>query len=275
MPIARRVPSFDAASRGPMGPHGILLFVHIPKTGGTTFSKLLRRQFPPHEILWLDGHAAQHATTLAGLSAEQRRRLRCIYGHIDWGIDRGLDRAARYVTFLRHPVDRLVSAYYFALRRPEWGDHQPITEQRLSLHDFVTSPYAQWLHNGQTFALSGGDAWRGGTHDRLEQARAHLEEKGTFVGLTERFDESVLLCGARFGWADVRYGRVNVNRQRPALATVAAHTRAAIARANRQDLELYEIATRRLAERWRNAGPDITTQLAPFRRRNALYNLTW
>ncbi len=87
------------------------------------------------------------------------------------------------------------------------------------------------------------------------------------MGVTERFDESVVLLGRTFGWRDVRYVSANVAR------SGAPPTEAEldlVRRANQLDLELYEHACRLLDERIA-AEPEFAEALERFRRANARY----
>ena len=87
----------------------------------------------------------------------------------------------------------------------------------------------------------------------LEQAKRNLREELVFFGLTERFDESLVLAKRRLGLRSILY-RSPASDARPAQATGRVNTdrprgndvprrRARGRRAcNRYDIELYEYA---------------------------------
>jgi hypothetical protein len=87
------------------------------------------------------------------------------------------------------------------------------------------------------------------------------------VGLTERFDESILLLGHAFGWRDVRYVSVKVARQR---AELAPGDRALLERRNALDIDLYEHA-RAIVERRIAEADGFAAELEAFQRTNARY----
>ncbi len=246
-----------------------IIFVHIPKTGGMSFVPIITRNFHRKSVINLDGPLVSCAARLNALPEQTRAAIKCIYGHVPYGLHDSLARAAVYITLLRNPVDRMVSAYYYSLRRPEWGFHEDIIKQRLSLHDFVAGEASEELHNGQTRMLSGSDE-PVCTADALNMARRNLSQEFVLAGLTERFDESVLLCRRLLGLGGGFYQRKNVNRHRPPLHEIPPRTVALIEKRNSLDVELYDVAVRdfeRLIARF----SDLQSELARFRRWNAYY----
>ena len=93
------------------------LFVHIPKTGGTSISHILRGQ------LWLLNHhmPTQHLTAL---ECHQKSYSSCLL----WG------RRFSF-TFVRNPWDRIVSYYFY--QRYVLSAISIISEKNISLDDFI------------------------------------------------------------------------------------------------------------------------------------------
>src|SRR5688500_14297279 len=186
-----------AALRPPADP--TVIFVHIPKAGGTTLNRILQRQFPPQSVYRL-GVRGPAMERLAAMPPADRARLRLFTGHVGYGLHALLPQAATYVTMLRDPVARVVSGYRYVQRTPEHAHHQAVVAGRMSLTDFVQSGISKILvDNGQTRILSGepeaGHAIPFGacTPELLARAQANLDKHFAWVGLLERFDESVLL----------------------------------------------------------------------------------
>jgi hypothetical protein len=125
--------------------------------------------------------------------------------------------------------------------------------------------------NSQTRAIAGdiSTPFGGCSDEMLATAKAHLEERFTVVGLTERFDESLLLMGRAFGWSRLYYVAANVA---PSAEKVPPSPEAIelIRAANRLDVDLYAWATERL-ERAIADDPAFGAELERFRRRNRLY----
>jgi hypothetical protein len=236
-----------------------------------SFGTMMRRQFRRSATIHIDGTVPQVGQKLAALPEAQKAKVRFIYGHMPFGLHTHLPEGAVYVTMLRNPVDRIVSVYYYALRRPEWGVRDEIIGRRMSLHDFAISEAASEFNNGQTRLVSGSDD-RMISSSALESAIGNLRQHFVVAGLMERFDESVLLCRELLGWRRVYYRRRNVNRRRVRLEDVPRETIAAIERTNSLDLELYEIAARRFDELV-GEHPAVGRDLERFRRLNRVYSM--
>ena len=65
----------------------------------------------------------------------RRRRLRVVRGHLFYGVHECLPQGATYITMLRDPVARVLSAYYFVLRRPLNPLHRKLKKERLGVED--------------------------------------------------------------------------------------------------------------------------------------------
>src|SRR5271166_568043 len=108
-------------------PPEILIFFRMPKTGGHTMDAPLVHCFPgPQHFnaeVGFTGSALlirsreKIAEKYESLSLDERRAIRCVMGtHIPMGLHTLFDKPAKYFTIVRHPVDRVISSFYFTLR---------------------------------------------------------------------------------------------------------------------------------------------------------------
>ncbi len=217
----------------------MLVFLHIPKTAGQTMVPVLRRQFARGEVVNLNVEdASMTARTWRAVPSAQRARAKCVYGHLLLDPAMFGDKPANYITMLRDPVERSVSEYYYALRRPEHGLHRILRRERMTLDKFVTTDLVTQICNTQVRMLSAADG-PVQSEKFLDRALDNLERHVMLAGLTERFDETLLLCRELLGWRRLFYERTNVNRKRPPLSQLPARTLAALESVNRLDRELY------------------------------------
>jgi hypothetical protein len=248
----------------------IIIFLHIPKAGGSTMSKILAQQYSRAETLTLDDRERQIAQ-LKALPAAQRGQYRLIQGHLFFGLHRFIPLASTYITFLRRPVERVLSFYYYARTTPDHYLYPLVTTERLNLETLLAREVTLELRNGQTRLLA-GDEWedpqRVVTRAALELAKANLRTHFRVVGLLEEFDASLLLLCRAFGWHLPFYVKENVTKERPDETFLDAETRELIEEANRLDLELYEYARNLFAEQCRAAGDSFAEELDRFRRAN-------
>jgi glycosyltransferase involved in cell wall biosynthesis len=246
------------------------LFLHIPKTAGSTLLRILEREYEgsPQLRLYrpLEGPAAL-VRAVADLPEAERRAFRLVAGHMAFGIHALLPGPSTYVTLLRDPVDRVVSHYHYTRSRPDDPGHARALEGVRSLEDYVhRSPYARLVNDGQTrllgFRLEVGPV----VPDREALARAKdvLDRDDVVVGLQDRFDESLLLMVRAFGWGYPAVIDDNVGRDRPRLEDLAPSTVELIREHNALDVELYEHARRRV-ERDLASVPDLSDELATLR----------
>ena len=77
---------------------------------------------------------------------------------------------SKYITFLRDPVERLISHYHYVLRRPKHYLYEQVVKDGLSLSDYVTSDISPELSNHQVRMISGREDGELGLSD-LEQAK--------------------------------------------------------------------------------------------------------
>ena len=198
-----------------------IVFVHIPKTGGTSVREALFRARP--DAVNLCDYGADHASTSPlikllryGPDADLRR-LRDILedkpaytlcGHIKAGTFGPTFGAARLLTVLRDPVDRVVSNYRQCFRRREFAGSLMEFARRPDVRNAqfrFTHPYRldQWLFVA-----------------RLERLAADMAE------FAQILDAPILV------------DRANVAPEGP--AEISAAERREILALNEHDAELYE-----------------------------------
>ncbi len=216
----------------------MLMFLHLPKTGGTTLSAILRdlysgRPYLDHESL--DNRPA----TLHDLTKEQRASLVLAMGHYRWGLHQTLGCAPHYITLLRDPVERVLSTYSFLVLQGYPG-YEALAGT--SLEAFLDLSHE--ARNLQMRMLSGaGDEEDGDP----EQAAANLKSC-LAVGTTERFNDSLRLFRRRLGWPETAYPHKNVTRKRLLRRDVTPAVLRKIERLNAHDQELWLLSGRLLQQ---------------------------
>ena len=238
-------------------PNGLIAFLHIPKTAGSTLNSILAGEYAPdecHEIMmrgmsWILPKPAIIRRPLISFSKIRRLRaavrnqagLRLVRGHFDLSIARHLPADTRFFTLLRDPVERAISHYYHYRRRLVDRVH-PLA-MRSTLTEWVSACGLVEMDNGQTRRLAGEMNLPCGrvTPAMLERAMSRLAQFAV-VGITERFDESLLLLQDAFGWRCQRAAASNVGENRPPRVEASAAALQAIEDCNRFDRELYRFA---------------------------------
>jgi hypothetical protein len=251
--IARELGLSQAPAPGG-GP--LIAFVHIPKTAGGTVSAMFLTAYSNQGLHKAGNYmrGPEQAIGKVSKSPEAWRAWRgkggrVSMGHMPYAAFRGhMPPDTLYMTFLREPVDRVLSHYHrhIARRNPrragQSGNFGRVRAESLE-HAFEIAP--ERLSDLQTrFLCDRPD------HDGPLPASAVDEAKRNlstfeFVGLQEHFDESMARLKRVLGLEAIgsdAYESRHVSSDRPTVDELPADERALIAEHNRLDAELYEFA---------------------------------
>jgi Sulfotransferase family len=199
-------------------------------------------------------------------------------GHVPYGLYREyLPADARYMTFLRDPVDRVLSHYYRHRPRKQSKRELPgrVSGGKIttaSLEEALAEPPLAELSNLATRFLCSDPSPMGELPpSALEEAKANLR-KFVFVGIQERFEESIVLLQRTLGLGLVPYLNRHIGIDRPALDEIPAAQRRLIEKCNRLDAELYAFASDLFDDALPAADASFTTDVETLRRLSAELN---
>jgi len=253
-------------------PDETVIFCHVPRTAGTTINRIIERQYGPQEDYWI-GRDSPDDQELRAMSPARRAQIRMLRGHVPFGLHECFPGTCAYFTLLREPIERVISFYFFVRREPEHYAHEALLAKDMTLQRYVESWQTPVTSNFATRMLSG--TWAGTPGEPCDKgtlalAKHNLDEQFAVVGLTERFDETLLLLKRRFGWRTAYYRQHNVTRSRPSQETLSAETLAVLREHNRLDLVLYDHAKALFEKQVAAAGPDFAHKVRRFQRVNRL-----
>ena len=159
-------------------------FLNIPKTDGVSLHHLLADTAGPYLHL-------RHPHERCWPSAAIWTRFKGCGGHLTWteAERRGFLKGYK-LTFLRDPVERILSQYSFA-RLPALGNlPDAVQARRFDLDELLRHSAGRLgsFWNAQTFFLSGLDPRETKLESHLASALENLE-KFDFVGTSEHFAE--------------------------------------------------------------------------------------
>lgn len=248
-----------------------LIFLHIPKAAGSTLHPVLERHYSKHTRYTLPpGQTRQ----IESLSQDELKRIRLLKGHMPFGMHTYLEGRSRYITLLRHPAERVVSHYYYVKRRPAHELHR-LVFGGMSLADYASAGLSGEMDNGQVRLLSGHDQdipCGQCTRDLLDTAKSNIEQYFAVVGLTERFDESLVLMAIELGWNWTPYYlNRNVTKNKPIAKQVDPIALKAIEQANPLDFELYGWAVQRFQDQLAQHKSRVEEGMVRLDRANRLY----
>ncbi len=241
-----------------------LVFLHVPKTAGTSFTAVLDARFREEEIC-----PAYYWKELFAIPRERLQAYRLVRGHFEYAVTELL-RDVRIITMLRDPVARTVSHYRYMATLA----HHPLREvfAGVPLPELLEDPeIGRQMVNPQVYyfgrdldlevlrrnlAPEGPEIYpwdnRPGQRElSLERARERLAT-AAFVGLQERFDDSLLLLAETFGWnPPAESTRLNVTPGRSKKDGIPGEWLEAARARNDLDMALYTFATELFEARYR------------------------
>jgi len=215
-----------------------VIFIHVPKAAGTTLNRLIEWEYPLLKIYSVDPYFFRWSRAhLWRLSKDRLTRFRVFKGHMMFGLHEILPQPATYITILRDPVDRVMSAFYFARNYKLHPLYWKFSRENWTLEDFVTRLPRD---NVQCKFIAGAVYKEPCTAEICERAKENLVRHFSVVGLLERFEESLALMKLRFGWTLKNYSSFNVARTRPHKRDLPKSTLDLIQERNHFDIELYQ-----------------------------------
>ncbi|WP_421901634.1 sulfotransferase family 2 domain-containing protein [Maridesulfovibrio sp.] len=248
--------------------HSPFFFLHIPKTAGTTLNHIFAARFPEESICSV--YTKEENEFLKNISAEELDRIQLVQGHIfvhdfDEFFSGFLGKYA--FTFLRDPVARVISEYNFLRTWPDNHLYRYLNDEKVSLTEYVSSQRPELIYRGKnlmTRSLCGAvDDGR----SMLERAMENLQRLHLF-GLTERFDESLLMLKRMMNLENILYEKHNVRKKR---SKVTEEELAVIKEYNSQDIQLYDFAVELFEQRVNELGDDFKSELSLFKKMNERY----
>ena len=191
-----------------MSSEPLQVFIHVPKTAGSSFRAVIERNVPPERRVNLD---SAFGTTLAQALWSARNQLptaTIVYGHVERRVHDMTDRDCAYFTILRDPVERVLSLYRFIKYDfPVHPMHAVLNAPDMTLQRWIEGRPAMTC-NVMTKMLSGqASEYEPDTPAMLPFAIKALHGLSA-MGIQERYNESVDLISATFGWTPV-YEAVN------------------------------------------------------------------
>lgn len=227
-----------------------IAFVHLMKTGGQTIRAILQKNFGPNHC---DMLLMEEATPRDWRWVKTCYPfLRSVRGHCVLPGDNILEQYypnSRYYTFLRDPIKRAISHYRF---REQSGD--------------ALAPLEDWLKDYGDYMC-----YRLAGERNASAAIEVIEKQIEFVGLTERFDESLLLWRHWVGLAEADLNYQTVNKRKVSESEVkkdtAPKTIEMIREFHQEDQKLYDYVSETVfpqqIEKW---GNQLDEELAQFER---------
>ncbi len=230
------------------------LFLHIQKTAGTSIVELARPHYGSSMISHGDfiGHEPkEHVNTLF------------VSGHFGYDYAKELMSSRYSFTFLRDPVERILSFYFFCkiqqhdqfsiykiarsrdlLSFLEAASDDPVIKKNIWNNQVWQLSHGYFLKNKQTL-LDAREVWQYSPNELLELAVSHLDNF-SYVGFTETFehDRDVIMKALGLPIPEQKV-IANTTHDRPRVEDLSANVKNILDDLTMLDRQLYAIALSR------------------------------
>lgn len=203
-----------------------VVFIHIPKTGGTTLKDILIRDYGEDNYY--------EYTSDFGVPDISSIDKQVISGHINFNYS--LDGNI-LLTLLRNPIDRIISHFGHVL----YNDHPSKEYAEKGLEYYAANPHHPQLDNGMIRQIINKMDLPVGSINRLHLNKA-INKLGSFtsVGILEQFDDFVADLYQKGIIKSTDY-EIKNRKNADLSGVLTPQAEAAIINNNRFDIELYNI----------------------------------
>jgi Sulfotransferase family len=270
-----------------LAPPPVLIFFHIPKTGGITMKNVFMNCLPgqyfdcdlgaPVTALSVRS-TARVAEKFHQLPVGRQRAVRCMVGeHISMDVAAIFDRPSKFFTIVREPVDRVISNFFFN-RTLTYLPCYPFIKD-LTLEEYLDSGIGLDHNNHQVRMLSGcpeldvpwdPEGRRISTppveRRHLDMAKRNIEERFIVAAPMEKYAALVWFLKRLYGWPTHRifFQVRNQTPNRPSLDAVSETTRKRLETLNQYDIELYEWVKDRFIKQIDPLEPNFSREVRRF-----------
>lgn len=184
-----------------------IAFLHVPKTGGKTFRQICKKQFKSCKDFKISNQ--KRLAWLWDRDLADLMMIDLIHGHFPYYAVAHLPRRFKFFTWLRDPVDRVVSQYHYwryGNRIFDLPSTKIVRETKMSFQDYMDNKsrsFRYWIFAYTTFFGAAEDGDRDtveGIERCVEQAVRTLTTNFDFVGITERYKEGLIYLQKKYGF---------------------------------------------------------------------------
>jgi len=224
----------------------IFAFCHIPKAGGTTLANILKSQYTSDQIISVG--PIKNSLNFKELKAKKSEYFidkKIILGvHFKFGIHKLItpnEVSVKYFTFLREPVSRIVSLYYYIKSNPNHQHYNRIINNKISLKEFVNSDMTLELDNWMIRQLANIKVEdRQVNQEHLVKCQEILDSHFALVGIMENFNDDLIKLADILNWdSPPFYLKANVNKRKPKKDKISPEVLNSIQERNKYDIRLY------------------------------------
>ena len=244
-----------------------IVFIHIPKTAGTTFHSILHNKYRGAVFF---PNKKQKLTDIESLSDESLNKIEVFKGHFHFGLHQKLNKPVTHITFLREPIARTISSYNHLIRKLHNEPEKAFIKENYSLKELLTNGKVEYLDNCITRYLSGLKDLKFGEIDKsaYELALKNFDTYFDHFGICEKFDESLILLKNELNWSSTFYNKVNTADKKSYISSFDKDTLDLLKQYNQYDIKLYKHALRKFETKINAYEKNFHKEVNRFKKQN-------
>lgn len=229
-----------------------LIFFHIPKTGGSSFYKILETQYNKDEIFIVATHNPKKSYNDFE-KLKDKNKIKIIAGHNSLGIHKYLNDGYGYLSFFREPVDHFLSTFYY-IKNGNKNNRYHQNVKDISLQDFVFSEKVKQIqdfNNYQTRVMSNSYTNNIDTENisfdmfddsYLNKAILNIKNHFKYIFIHSEYNDSLKYLQNELGWSDKIFNvkKQNKTPDRPKPSDLSEEVKNKILEINQYDVSLFE-----------------------------------
>ncbi|MEZ4914432.1 MAG: hypothetical protein R2798_10295 [Chitinophagales bacterium] len=170
-----------------------LISIHIPKTAGTSFKKILENWYPSRLYNHYSHRSKPKKVRLRAYFSKNYRKNICINGHFNNNKGIGVKdyypewEELQYICFVRNSLSQAISNYNYIKKRIETNIRASNTQEKklVSSIDYYLNNYQEVLKNYLPFAIN------------LNNYKQLIEKHFVHLGCVEKFSQSIQHLGKK------------------------------------------------------------------------------
>ncbi len=203
-----------------------IISIHIPKTAGRSFLSILNAVYGNDQVAHYEAKQFQDKTVEEPKQfiTQLKSGIKVIHGHFYYNDIKELHKSnsAKIITWLRDPVERVISNYSFFIKRAREAESN---DELIKRKNETLLEYASLEKS----------------RNRMSKFIEGIElENFYFIGIMEFFENDIRTLSEKLKWKPVDIPKVNVNYDfKSNLPSITDKERKTITDLNKSDIELY------------------------------------
>ncbi|MFH0342812.1 MAG: sulfotransferase family 2 domain-containing protein [Chromatiales bacterium] len=223
-----------------LGP--LVVLVHTPKAGGTTFKSVLKAVYG--DRLLVANPAELSGADLARRIEAQRLHYQAFAGHHPYGIHEIFRRSAAYLSTVRDPVARFESCFNFVKRWPAHRHHA--RAKSMSIGEFY-----RFLRDSDDISLFNLQCLMICRRKDLAMAREYVATRYLAVVPVTAIEPTIRYVAGKLNWPAINVPTLNVTEHKSLVSELTEADRRELAAGNQADADLVKFCEDATASRHR------------------------